>query len=252
MVFLEVRGLTKYFGGLAAISDLDFDISRGELVGIIGPNGAGKTTLFNTISGFYSPTRGRVIFKGEDIASLKPHKIAKKGIVRTFQVTSLFKNKTVLENVFVARHLQADTGFWGTLFNTPKSRRDEEATKAKSIEILEYLGLSPVKDKLAKNLSYGQQKALGLAIALAAQPEMLMLDEPVAGMNPEEINNIMAMVKGLQERGITILLVEHNMKAVMDLCERIIVLNYGRKLAEGSPGEIGENRQVIEAYLGAE
>ena len=252
MALLEVRGLTKYFGGLAAVSDLDFDISKGELVGLIGPNGAGKTTLFNTISGVCSPSRGRVIFKGEDITGLKPHKIAEKGMVRTFQLTSLFKNKTTLENVIVAHHLQSKTGFWGTLFNTPTSRREENDNKQKAIEILENLGLSPVKDKIARNLPYGQQRALGMAIALAAEPELLMLDEPVTGMNQEEIMNAMALIKRIQERGITILLVEHNMRVVMGFCERIIVLNYGKKIAEGQPKEIRGNKQVIEAYLGVE
>jgi len=251
-VLLETRGLTKYFGGLAAVNNLDLRINQGEILGLIGPNGAGKTTVFNVISGIFPPTSGQVIFRGKDVSYLKPHEIVKKGISRTFQLTTIFKDFTVLENVLVGCHLDTKIGFWGALFNIRATRREESKALERSLEILEFMGLEPLRDELAKNLPYGHQRALGISIALATEPELLMLDEPMTGMNPEEKRREMGLINKIGDRGITILLVEHDMKAVMTLCERIIVLNYGKKISEGSPDEITRNKDVIEAYLGAE
>jgi branched-chain amino acid transport system ATP-binding protein len=250
MPFLEIKGVSKHFGGVEAIRDLNFDVTKGEVLGVIGPNGAGKTTLFNLISGFQSPEKGTILFEDREITRSKPHVVAKRGVVRTFQSNSLFKSKTVFENVLVAHHLQSKMGFWSTLFKTPGARREETDNSQRAIEILEYLGLGHLRDELAKNLSHGYQRTLGIAVAMAARPKLLMLDEPMTGMNPEEITNMVSLIKGIRNRGTTVLLVEHNMRAVMTLCDRIVVLNHGEKIAEGSPQEIRENRSVIEAYLG--
>lgn len=252
MSLLEVKGLTKYFGGLGAVRELDMGIEKGEIRGLIGPNGAGKTTVFNLVSGVYSPTKGKVFFKGAEITGRRPDQIAHKGLTRTFQQTTLFHNFTVLDNVLVGFHLHSKIGFWGALFNTPHTRRREKALKERAMEILDFLGLAAMKNELAKSLPHGHQRALGVAIALATEPELLMLDEPVTGMNPEETTVMMDHIGKLRERGITILLVEHDMRAVMGLCERITVISFGRKIAEGTPDEIKNNPEVIEAYLGGE
>lgn len=248
MALLEARKLTKYFGGLAAVNQVDITVERGEIVGLIGPNGAGKTTCFNLLSGFLPPTDGSISFNGESILGLKPPEIVKRGLVRTFQLTTLFQEMTVLQNVLLGLHLHSRRGFAKILFSLQGYPR-EEITRCH--EVLEFTGLAPQADELAKNLPHGYQRTLGIAMALATQPQLLMLDEPVTGMNHNESQQVMALVKTIRDRGTTVLLVEHNMKAVMGTCERIVVLNFGQKLTEGAPAQVGSNRDVIEAYLGA-
>ena len=248
---LEIRGLTRYFGGLAAVSELDLSVDQGDMVGLIGPNGAGKTTAFNLITGFLRPTRGRILFDGRDIAGQKPHSIAEKGIVRTFQATSIFPDFTVLQNVLAACHLKPKVGFWEAALHTPSSHKKEEYILNRALEIIQFVGLDGVRDTPARSLPHGHKRILGIAIALAAEPKLLLLDEPLSGMNAGEVAEAIELVNKIWEKGTTILLIEHNMRAAMSLCQRIAVLNFGRKIAEGSPEEIKENEEVIQAYLGA-
>ena len=251
MSLLEVRQLNKRFGGLLAIADFDMTVEEGEIRGIIGPNGAGKTTLFNVISGTYKPTSGEVFLDGERLTGLRPSRIAGKGGVRTFQRSAMFSDFSVLDNVLIARHLHARESMFGAIVGT--ARGMERANEKRALEILEYIGLSAFKDELAPNLSHGHQRALGVAMALATEPRILMLDEPVAGMNLAETERMTELIRNLRDEWkITILLVEHDMKTVMGLCEYITVLNFGKKLTEGVPAEIVSNREVIEAYLGSE
>ncbi|MBC8440057.1 MAG: ABC transporter ATP-binding protein [Deltaproteobacteria bacterium] len=247
----EVRSLCKNFGGLAAISQLNLEVDEGEIRGVIGPNGAGKTTLFNVICGVYKPTKGKIAYQGKEISGLKSSQIAERGVVRTFQRTALFHHFTVLDNVLVARHLQARGGFFRTIFGT--NRRIDIEQEKKALEIIDFMGLSDLKDELADNLPHGHQRALGIAVALASEPKLLMLDEPVTGMDPTETQHMTGLIKKIRdERAMTILLVEHDMKVVMGICDKISVLNFGKKLAEGLPKQILENPDVIEAYLGGE
>jgi branched-chain amino acid transport system ATP-binding protein len=247
---LEVKNLSKFFGGLAAISDLDLDIYDSEILGLIGPNGAGKTTLFNVISGFYAPTRGRVIFDGLDITGLKAHQVAHVGVSRTFQASNLFMSLSVHDNVFTCHHMSYRTGIWKRFLHTPSAIEEEKRLRQGALEILEFMGLAPLKDELAAKLTHGQQRALGICMALATNPKLLLLDEPVTGMNPVEMETMLNLISRIRSRGMTIAIVEHNMQAVMNLCDRIVVLNHGKKIAEGLHKEIIENKEVIEAYLG--
>ena len=250
MALLEVKGLSKYFGGLAAISEFDMELNEGEIRGLIGPNGAGKTTLYNVISGVYRPTVGTIVYQGEDISHLPPSTIAKKGLVRTFQQTALFMNFTVLQNISVGRHLHAGESVFGVMGSTPSTRRVEREALKKAEEIVDFMEMTHIKDELAINLPHGYMRALGVSVALAAEPKLLMLDEPVTGMNPTEKAHMLNLIQKIRKQGITVLVVEHDMRTVMGVCDYITVLNFGRKLAEGKPKEIQSNEEVIEAYLG--
>ena len=246
--YFRVEGLHKNFGGLAAVNDLTFGIEKGAIHGLIGPNGAGKTTIFNVISGFYKPSAGKILYQGESLGGLQPHQVAAKGLVRTFQETTLFQEFTTFENALMGRFLHTKSSMVSALFGT--QRASERANEEKTLEVLEFLGLADRKDELALNLPHGLQRALGVAVALTAEPNLLLLDEPFAGMNPEETRHMMDLIRKVRESGITILLVEHDMQAVMGLCERITVVNFGELLTEGAPDDIKSNKDVIEAYLG--
>jgi branched-chain amino acid transport system ATP-binding protein len=248
---LKIEGLTKHFGGLAAVSGLDMSVDSGDILGLIGPNGAGKTTVFNLVTGFLRPTRGRVIFEGKDITAKKPHYVAGKGIVRTFQATNIFPDFTVLQNIVLSCHLKPKVGFLETVFHTRSSRRKEGDILQRSQTILKLVGMEAMVDIAAGTLAHGHKRMLGIAIALASEPKLLLLDEPLTGMNAEEVSETMGVINRLWQSGITILLIEHNMRAAMSLCQRIVVLNFGKKIAEGSPEEIKGNSDVIQAYLGA-
>jgi branched-chain amino acid transport system ATP-binding protein len=257
MPLLEVDHLTRRFGGLSAVSDLSFALEEGEIRGLIGPNGAGKTTTFDVITGFYRPTAGRVLYRGEDISGLATNQIAKRGLVRTFQHTTLFQEFTAFKNVLVGCHLHARVNLLDAVFGAggPLSKRSVAGSAEREIadraqEILSFMGLAERRDELAAELPHGLQRALGMAVALAADPQLLLLDEPFTGMNPEETRQMMELVRRVRKRGVTLLLVEHDMQAVMGLCDRITVLNFGRLLIEGTPEEIRHNPDVVEAYLG--
>ena len=253
MALLEVKDLTRRFGGLVAVNEVSFEVEEGIILGVIGPNGAGKTTLFNLITGVFRPTSGKVIFKGKDVTHFSTHRRASRGLVRTFQTTSLYHEMTVSQNVEVAHHLFRKSSGPAQLVTTPGFRKEDGKVKEKVAKMLDYFGLNAVKDELAKNLPHGHQRALGVAIAVASGPELLLLDEPVTGMNETETATMTSLIRGLRDdMGITIVLVEHDMKAVMSLSEYIIVLDFGKKIAEGAPSEVANNKAVIEAYLGTE
>jgi len=248
MALLAVESLTRRFGGLTAVDNLSFQIEPGAIHGLIGPNGAGKTTTFNVISGYYKPSAGRVVYDGRDISGMKTSDITELGLVRTFQATTLFHEFTVFDNVLVGCHLKARIDPFSVILGLKKDR--EARARAKVGEILDFMELAAVKDELCSNLPHGVQRTLGIAIALATEPKLLMLDEPFTGMNPEETRHMMGLIRQVRDSGVTILLVEHDMQAVMGLCEKITVLNFGSLLAEGEPDEIRANPDVVEAYLG--
>lgn len=250
MSLLEVEGLTKQFGGLTAVNDVSFVVEEGQICSVIGPNGAGKSTLFKLISSFLVPTAGRVKFDGAQVSGLKPHLAARMGVVRTFQETTVFKEMTALENVIVAHQLGLNAGPAGIFVGSRAARDDSARSRESAAEILDYLGLGHVKDEKAVNLPHGYLRALGIAIAMAARPRLLLLDEPFAGMNPDETDRAMAMVEGIRKRGITVVLVEHDMRAVMKISDWIVVISFGLKIAEGKPEAIRADEAVIAAYLG--
>ncbi len=250
MAILELVGLSKHFGSLQAVDNIDLAIEEGEIRGLIGPNGAGKTTLFNLITGFLRPTRGKIMWQGKDISKLPPETIIAKGIGRTFQLTTLYKEMTALENANIAFHLQLEAGLFQQLFGTRKEREEERVIKEKAIALLESVGIADIKDEIAGELPHGHQRALGIAIALATKPKLLLLDEPVTGMNPTETADMMKTIKTLRDMGTTMLIVEHDMKAVMGTCDRLTVMSFGKKIAEGTPKEVSKNKEVLEAYLG--
>jgi branched-chain amino acid transport system ATP-binding protein len=248
---LETVQLSKRFGGLRALQNVDLAVEDGEIFGLIGPNGSGKTTCMNVITGFLSSTSGSTLFRGEPITKLPPHKIARRGIVRTFQLTSLFDDLTVRENVVHASHLHSHSTLLGSIVHSRGFRREQAALAEKATEVLTYAGIRPERhDVLARALSAGEQRYLEVAIALAAEPQLLLLDEPATGLNPEETALLMALIQSIRDQGKTVILVEHNMKVIMGICTRIAVLRLGQKIAEGLPDEIATNDEVIEAYLG--
>lgn len=253
MIMLEVNNLSCAFGGLMAVADLDFYVEENEILGIIGPNGAGKTTVFNLITGFYPPLRGEIIFKKKNIEGLKPYQITRLGIARTFQNPRLFKQLTVIDNIRIAMHKVHNVNLLDTIFRNKKSYDEEKIQEEKAKEILEFFHLYERRNEISQNLPYGEQRRLEIARAMATNPTLLLLDEPAAGMNPYESKELMNLISYIREKfNLTIILIEHHMEVVMGICERIIVLDYGMKIAEGKPEEIRNNPRVIEAYLGKE
>jgi len=251
-VLLDAQGITKRFGGVQALSEVSFDIRRGEIYGLIGPNGAGKTSLFNVLTGIYQADGGRFVFDGVELAGRKPNEVAALGIARTFQNIRLFANLSALENVMIGRHVRTHATVFGAVFRDARTRAEEAAIEARAYELLKYVGVQRRANDLARHLAYGDQRRLEIARALATEPKLLALDEPAAGMNATETAALRALLEDIRRDGTTILLIEHDMKLVMSVCDRVLVLDYGRKIAEGPAAAVQKDEKVIAAYLGGD
>ncbi|MEW5722747.1 MAG: ABC transporter ATP-binding protein [Thermodesulfobacteriota bacterium] len=252
MALLELQGLTKSFGQNTAVMALDLKVEEGQIRGLIGPNGSGKTTVFNLVSGFLRPNRGKVIWRGRDITGTPPHRAARLGLARTFQLTALYKDMTALENVIICCHLFTGTNLWQQFWRNRQTLRKERAVEIKARALLDRMGLSDIAHELAGDLPHGYAAALGIANALATEPKIILLDEPVGGMNPKETDQTMDRIKAVRDQGVTVFLVEHDMRAVMTTCDEVTCINFGHKIAEGTPRHVCGHPQVIEAYLGEE